>query len=157
MEQFLKGRTEMIKYALSISVDKENLFYVMICLIIGVMIASIYTLFIKKVRGEFVMALIDAGAFDEETSKTPSELGIKIGKFKKLFLKKSSAFSPDFFVVNGDTPRYYVKEDAIGKLTSKYGNSGITIIQLLLTLIAFFAVTLVMVTAVPEILNMFNF
>jgi hypothetical protein len=108
-------------------------------------------------RGEFVMALIDAGAFDEESSKTPSELGIKMGTFRKMFLKKSSAFSPDFFIVNGDTPRYYVKEDSIDKLTSKYGNSGITIIQLFLTLVAFLAIALVMVTAVPEILNMFNF
>ncbi len=147
----------MIKYSLSISVNKENLFYVMICLIIGVMFASIYTIFIKKIRGEFIMALIDAGAFDEESSKTPSELGIRIGNFRKLFLKKSSAFSPDFFIVNSDTPRYYVKEDSIDKLTSKYGNSGITIIQLFLTLVALFAIALVMVTAVPEILNMFNF
>jgi hypothetical protein len=153
----LKGVTEMIKYSLAITVDKENLIYVMICLIIGVMFASIYTIFIKKMRGEFVMALIDAGAFDEESSKTPSELGIKMGTFRKMFLKKSSAFSPDFFIVNGDTPRYYVKEDSIDKLTSKYGNSGITIIQLFLTLVAFLAIALVMVTAVPEILNMFNF
>jgi hypothetical protein len=147
----------MIKYSLAITVDKENLFYIMICLIIGVVFASIYTLFLKKIRGEFVMALIDAGAFDEETSKTPSELGIKVGNFRKLFLKKSSAFSPDFFIVKGDTPKYYVKEESVDKLTSKYGNSGITIIQLFLTLIALFAIALVMVTAVPEILNMFNF
>ncbi len=147
----------MSTLTLQFSIDDKNFITTMILLMLGILIASLYTIFIKKFRGEFVMALIDAGAFNEETAKSTNELGIKFNGLQKMIIEIKFSFSPDYKVTNENEKKYYVKEDDIPRLTSKYGKSGITLIQLFITIIAFFAVALVMATIIPDILNMFNF
>lgn len=140
-------------YSLSFSLDSDELLSTMLFMILGIFIASAYTVFIKKFRGEFVLALIEASAFDEASAKSLSDLGMEKGFIRKLTINTNFFFSPDYFTVNGETNKYYVNKDSISRLESKYGNSGITLVQLLITLIAFFAVALVLATIVPEILE----
>ncbi len=147
--------------SLRIHADTEKLGFTVLFLIIGVILASSYTAFIKKFRGEFVLSLIEAEAFDKESAKTLSELGIKNSFFRRISIETKFFFSPDYFSISSDSKdeestRYYVNEEYIERLKAKYGNSEITLIQLIITLIAIFAVALVLVTAVPEILSMFK-
>ena len=148
--------------SLSIAVDGDKLTSSMLLMLLGILLASMYIIFIKKFRGEFVLALIEAGAFGEETAKSLSELEIKDSFLRRFFVNTKFAFSPDYFSISASDVeeaekgmKYYVNEDDIEKLNAKYGNSGITFIQLLITIIAFFSVALVLVTAIPQILNMF--
>ena len=150
--------------ALSIAVNSEALGSTMVYLILGILFASGYTMLIKRFRGEFVLSLIDSKAFDEASAKSISDLGIECNSFRRFIIKTKFFFSPDYYVVYGNEEkaseekeeRYYVNEDSIEKLESKYSNSGITFIQLFITIIAFFAVALVIATVVPDILNMFD-
>ncbi len=148
--------------SLSIYSDSEKLGTTVLFLILGVILASAYTAFIKKFRGEFVLALIESEAFDEKSAKSLSELGIKNSFFRKISIETKFFFSPDYFEVisskskDKENVKYYVNEEAADRLKSKYGNSEITFIQLLITLIAILAVALVLATAVPDILSMFN-
>jgi hypothetical protein len=147
----------MYNYSLSFSLDKDMLLSTMLLMMLGIIIASAYTIFIKKYLGEFVLALIDAEAFDKESAKSISDLKIKKGFLRNLVIKKRFSFSPDYFIVEGDEKKYYVNKDYISRLRAKYGNSNITFVHLLITIIAFLAVALILATAVPEFLNMFKF
>ncbi len=149
--------------ALSVAVNSEALGSTMVYLILGILFASVYTMLIKRFRGEFVLSLINSKAFDEASAKSISDLGIECNSFRRFIINTKFFFSPDYYVVYGNEEaseekeeRYYVNEDSIEKLESKYGNSGITFIQLFITIIAFFAVALVIATVVPDILNMFD-
>lgn len=147
----------IFNYNNAFSVDSKNLLSTMVLLILGIFIAAAYTTFIKKFKGEFVLSLIRSEAFDEASAKSLSELGIEKNFFKKLVLKNTLSFSPDYFVVKGETEKYFVDREYIQKLEAKYGNTGITIVHLFITLIAFFSVALVLASVIPGILNMFNF
>ncbi len=147
----------MYTYSLSFSLNGDKLLSTMLFMMLGIFLASAYTVFIKKYRGEFVIALISAEAFDEKSAKSISDLGIKKDFLRKLAITKRFSFSPDYFILEGETPKYYVNKDFIPRLEAKYGNSGITFVHLLITIIAFLAVALILATAVPEFLNMFNF
>ncbi len=147
----------MYNYSLSFSINSEALLSTMLLMMLGIFLASAYTVFIKKYRGEFVLALIAAGAFDEDSAKSIADLKIKQGFLRNLVIKKRFSFSPDYYVIEGEIPKYYVNKEYISRLEAKYGNSNITFVHLLITVIAFLAVALILATAVPEILNLFNF
>ncbi len=144
--------------ALSVAINSGVLRSTMIYLILGIFFASAYTMLIKRFRGEFILALIEAQAFCDSSAKTISELGIKSSRLGNFFIETKFFFTPDYFIVDESEKekRYYVDEKYVDRLESKYGNSGITFIQLLITIIAFFAVALVMSTAIPDILNDLN-
>ena len=143
----------------AITVDGNDLGRIMFLMILGIFFAAAYTIFIKKLRGEFVLALIDSEAFDETSAKTLSELKIKPSKMRNFLINKNFFFVPDYHIVASENsePKYFVDENNLKKLESKYANSGITFVQLLVTIIAFFAVALVLAAVVPDILNTFNF
>ena len=133
-----------------ISVNSKNFTATMLFMLLGIFFAYIYTSFIKKFRGQFVLALIDSCAFSKESAKSLSELGIKNDFLSKLSIKTSFYFTNDYFFfealedTNSESPKkgmkYYINEDDVDRLKAKYGNSGITIIQLIITIIAFLAV-----------------
>ena len=147
----------MYNYALSFSVDSEQLLSTMLFLILGIFIASAYTTFIKKFRGEFVLFLIESEAFDEASAKTLGDFGMEKSFLRKLAINTRFSFSPDYFIVEGEEKKYYVNKEQTSKLEAKYGNAGITIVQLFITLIAFFFVALILSSVIPDFLNMFNF
>ncbi len=161
-------------YSLSYTINSDALLSTMFFMILGVFFASSYTIFIKKFRGEFVLSLIDARAFDKSSAKSLSELGLDNGFLRRISINTKFLFSPDYYVVeviediksseNSETKeetkvktlKYYVNEDFIPRLEAKYGNAGITIVQLIITIIAFFAVALILATVVPDFFEMFD-
>jgi DNA-directed RNA polymerase subunit N (RpoN/RPB10) len=147
----------MYTYLLSFSINKDELLSTMVFMILGIVLASAYTVFIKKYRGEFVLALIESAAFDEESAKSLDDLGINKGLFRRMAKNTKFFFSPDYYIIDGDPIKYYVNKDSVSKLEAKYGNTGITFVQLLITIIAFFSVALILATVVPDLLNMFKF
>ena len=142
--------TNSLSYAISSEVLSSTMFF----MILGIFLASAYTMFIKKFRGEFVLALINECAFDKDSAKSLSELGIKKSFLTSLFISKEFSFSPDYYVT--EDGKYYINEEHIERLEAKYGNSGITIVQLIITIIAFFAVALFLAAFVPDVFDMFN-
>ncbi len=144
---------------LSVTINSEALRSTMGFLILGIFFAAAYTMLIKKFRGEFILALIETQAFCVSTAKTLSELGFESSRLRNFFIEKKFFFTPDYFIVNEgeeEEKRFFVEEKHVERLEAKYGNSGITFVQLLITIIAFFSVALIMATAIPEILNDFN-
>lgn len=144
----------MSVFSLSYSIDSNDLLSTMLFMMLGIFLASAYTTFIKKFRGEFVLALIETEAFDEASAKSLEELGIKKSFIRSRAINTKFFFSPDYFVLDGEDEKYYIDKENIPRLKAKYGNAEITLVQLFITVIAFLSVALVMATLVPEILNM---
>lgn len=66
-----------------------NIRIMIFSIFIGVLLASLYTIYVKKVVGAFVRKLLSLGCLSEETAKTIGELGFLYNPFVRRALRGS--------------------------------------------------------------------
>lgn len=108
------------------------------CIGIGAILAFCYNFFSQTICGKIVRAMIYAECFDEESSKSLSELGIKETAFVRFFLKDRGLLRHVIDVKGGvfplkplekkdvydfDTAKFYIPESKREKATVRYGEA----------------------------------
>ncbi len=112
----------------------------------GVTGAILYIFFTKRVTGAFIRALIDQNCCDENSAKTPEQLGFGKSGMLAGYLKRNSARQNVLFSAvsktGGEPARYYIAQKDISKAKSIFGAKGADILTLIISVFliaAFFA------------------
>lgn len=142
----------------------------------GICFASVYAFYHRRLLGDLLRSLISAQAQDEKSAKTLSEIGYGSGikqAFAKFALKKGSVLRKTVEVVfeeklpvrkNSDelfvrTPKsdteqkYFVPEEKRIVAEIRYDGEGTTATTLLLSIAAFFAAAILVISFLPWILQ----
>jgi len=132
-------------------------------LFIGFMIGIGVTLYNKFVLGSLVRELIEHGAHTEDAALTAAEIGCanpfiqfalrENGSFRRIVHMKGdteTSYSKESF----KTARFYIPDDKVHRAEVVYGNSGTSVISVLLSILAFLIVAFVSFIVVPDLIQM---
>lgn len=159
--------------------DFEQLSSAIWVVFLGICCAAFYAYYQRRLLGDLLRALISAGAENEQTAKTLTDIGYGSGLrhwFASRALRKGSGLrrtveavyeesapepkNPDeLFVKKPAAPvpqRYYVPEERRITAEIRYDGEGTTASTLLLTVAAFFVVALITMSLLPWIIRQIN-
>ncbi len=156
--------------------DYEAIAAVVWIVFLGICFGAFYAYYYRRVLGDLLRAFITAGAEDEKTAKTLTEIGYGSG-IKKIVagiaLKKKSGLrrtieavyeeedapkkTPDELFVRKPKlsvpQKYYVPEERRIAAEIRYDGEGTTSATLLLTVAVFFVAAIVAMSLIPWIIN----
>ena len=107
----------------------------------GLALALIYTFYIKRVQGGLIRRLLAA-------------LGYKNGVLLRHALREGTPLS----AVVQSTPdgRYFIPAEKVELAEKRYGNEGMSMFVMLISILVLFAVALVCVYVFPELIDWFE-
>lgn len=143
------------------------------CMYIGLMLASVYMYYQKKVHGTFVRKLLEMGANDLDSAKTLHELGYSAHTPIRSALSSNSALrklvweAGDNYVENEagvkisaretpmdvNTARFYIPEDNRIRAEIRYAQKGSDIFMLIITALVFLMIAVLAVNYLPTLLG----
>ena len=132
-------------------------------LFIGFMIGIGVTIYNKFVLGSLVRGLIERGAHTEEAALTASEIGCA-NPLVQFALRRNGSFRR-IVHMKGDTEenqsresfrtaRFFIPDDKVHRAEVIYGNSGTSVVSILLSVLAFLVVAFVSFIVVPDLIQM---
>lgn len=144
------------------------------CMFIGLMLASIFMFYQKKVIGAFVRALLSAEASDSASAKSLMELGYSRNYPVRSALRKGGALrklvweTGDNYVENEqgikysarqtpmdvNTARFYITNENRIRAELRYSEKGTDVFMLIITALVFLMVAYLAVTYLPDLLNL---
>ena len=115
----------------------------------GLALALIYTFYIKRVQGGLIRRLLAADALTEGAA-----LGYKNGVLLRHALREGTPLS----AVVQSTPdgRYFIPAEKVELAEKRYGNEGMSMFVMLISILVLFAVALVCVYVFPELIDWFE-
>lgn len=146
------------------------------CMYIGLMLATVFMYYQKKVIGSFVRALLKAGANDAQNAKTLTDLGFAKNAPVRSALRGSGALrklvweTDDNYVENEagvkisarekpmdvNTGRFYIPEDNRIRAELRYNDKGTDIFMLIITALVFLMLAYLAVNYLPDLLEWFG-
>ena len=135
----------------------DSVIVIVYCVLIGIVIAFIFSLLTRTVYGKFIDALVRENASSEASAKALSELGIK-NNFMLLFALEhkttlSSLISCDNPKDNKENRRYYLKPENQIKAQGIYGRDKMTPISVGVAVLLIVAIAIFLHYAIPKIFN----
>lgn len=144
------------------------------CMFIGLVLASIFMFYQKKVIGAFVRALLNAQASDSSSAKTLNELGFARnfpvrsalrggGALRKLvwemgdnYLENENGvkYSARQTPLDVNTARFYITEENRIRAELRYNDKGTDIFMLIITVLVFLMVAYLAATYLPDLLKL---
>lgn len=144
------------------------------CMFIGLMLATVFMFYQKKVIGAFVRALLSAEASDHSSAKTLKELGfernvpvrsalIKGGALRKLVWENGDNYvenesgvkiSARQIPLDVNTARFYIPEDNRIRAELRYNEKGSDVFMLIITALVFLMVAFLAATFLPDLLKL---
>lgn len=132
-------------------------------LFIGFMIGIGVTIYNKLVLGSLVRELIEHGAHTEDRAMTAAEIGCA-NPFIRFALREGGSFRR-IVRMKGDTDteraredfktaRYFIPDENVHRAEVIYGNTGTSVISVLLSILAFLAVAFVSFIVIPDLIQM---
>ena len=120
----------------------------------GLALALIYTFYIKRVQGGLIRRLLAAGALTEGSAVGLAALGYKDGVLLRHALRGGTPLS----AVVQSTPdgRYFIPAEKVELAEKRYGNEGMSMFVMLISILVLFAVALVCVYVFPELIDWFE-
>ena len=120
----------------------------------GLALALIYTFYIKRVQGGLIRRLLAADALTEGSAVGLAALGYKNGVLLRHALREGSPLS----AVVQSTPdgRYFIPAEKVELAEKRYGNEGMSMFVMLISILVLFAVALVCVYVFPELIDWFE-
>ena len=117
----------------------------------GLALALIYTFYIKRVQGGLIRRLLAA---DEGSAVGLAALGYKNGVLLRHALREGTPLS----AVVQSTPdgRYFIPAEKVELAEKRYGNEGMSMFVMLISILVLFAVALVCVYVFPELIDWFE-
>ena len=130
---------------------------------IGFIIGIIITVYNRFVLGALIRRLIEKGACSESAAITVSDTGCA-NPFVRFALRKSGTLRRIVYMV-GDTAesrsqdsvataKFYIPDENIHRAEVIYGNSGTSLVSILLSVLAFFVVVLLSFFVIPNLIQM---
>ncbi len=134
-------------------------------LFIGFMIGIGVTLYNKFVLGSIVRRLIERGANTEDSAVLAAEIGCA-NPFTRFALRKSGSFRKIVRMKGDseaersnepfDTARFYIPDETVHRAEVIYGNTGTSVITVLLSILALLVVALLSFIIIPDLIQMFS-
>ena len=120
----------------------------------GLALALIYTFYIKRVQGGLIRRLLAADALTEGSAVGLAALGYKNGVLLRHALREGTSLS----AVVQSTPdgRYFIPAEKVELAEKRYGNEGMSMFVMLISILVLFAVALVCVYVFPELIDWFE-
>ena len=120
----------------------------------GLALALIYTFYIKRVQGGLIRRLLAADALTEGSAVGLAALGYKNGVLRRHALREGTPLS----AVVQSTPdgRYFIPAEKVELAEKRYGNEGMSMFVMLISILVLFAVALVCVYVFPELIDWFE-
>ena len=120
----------------------------------GLALALIYTFYIKRVQGGLIRRLLAADALTEGSAVGLAALGYKNGVLLRHALREGTPLS----AVVQSTPdgRYFIPAEKVELAEKRYGNEGMSMFVMLISILDLFAVALVCVYVFPELIDWFE-
>ena len=120
----------------------------------GLALALIYTFYIKRVQGGLIRRLLAADALPEGAAVGLAALGYKNGVLLRHALREGTPLS----AVVQSTPdgRYFIPAEKVELAEKRYGNEGMSMFVMLISILVLFAVALVCVYVFPELIDWFE-
>ena len=120
----------------------------------GLALALIYTFYIKRVQGGLIRRLLAADALTEGSAGGLAALGYKNGVLLRHALREGTPLS----AVVQSTPdgRYFIPAEKVELAEKRYGNEGMSMFVMLISILVLFAVALVCVYVFPELIDWFE-
>ena len=120
----------------------------------GLALALIYTFYIKRVQGGLIRRLLAADALTEGSAVGLAALGYKNGVLLRHALREGTPLS----AVVQSTPdgRYFIPAEKEELAEKRYGNEGMSMFVMLISILVLFAVALVCVYVFPELIDWFE-
>ena len=120
----------------------------------GLALALIYTFYIKRVQGGLIRRLLAADALTEGSAVGRAALGHKNGVLLRHALREGTPLS----AVVQSTPdgRYFIPAEKVELAEKRYGNEGMSMFVMLISILVLFAVALVCVYVFPELIDWFE-
>ena len=120
----------------------------------GLALALIYTFYIKRVQGGLIRRLLAADALTEGSAVGLAALGYKNGVLLRHALREGTPLS----AVVQSTPdgRYFIPAEKVELAEKRYGNEGMSMFVMLISILVLFAVALVCVYVFPELIEWFE-
>ena len=120
----------------------------------GLALALIYTFYIKRVQGGLIRRLLAADAPTEGSAVGLAALGYKNGVLLRHALREGTPLS----AVVQSTPdgRYFIPAEKVELAEKRYGNEGMSMFVMLISILVLFAVALVCVYVFPELIDWFE-
>ena len=120
----------------------------------GRALALIYTFYIKRVQGGLIRRLLAADALTEGSAVGLAALGYKNGGLLRHALREGTPLS----AVVQSTPdgRYFIPAEKVELAEKRYGNEGMSMFVMLISILVLFAVALVCVYVFPELIDWFE-
>ena len=117
----------------------------------GLALALIYTFYIKRVQGGLIRRLLAADALTEGSAVGLAALGDKNGVLLRHALREGTPLS----AVVQSTPdgRYFIPAEKVELAEKRYGNEGMSMFVMLISILVLFAVALVCVYVFPELID----
>lgn len=146
------------------------------CMYVGLMLASVFMYYQKKVIGAFVRALLKEQAHDKQSAKTLVDLGFSKNGAVRSALRGSGALrklvweTEDNYVENEsgvmisarekpldvNTGRFYIPEDKRIRAELRYSDKGTDIFMLIITALVFLMIAYLAVNYLPNLLEWFK-
>ena len=120
----------------------------------GLALALIYTFYIKRVQGGLIRRLLADDALTEGSAVGLAALGYKNGVLLRHALREGTPLS----AVVQSTPdgRYFIPAEKVELAEKRYGNEGMSMFVMLISILVLFAVALVCVYVFPELIDWFE-
>ena len=120
----------------------------------GLALALIYTFYIKRVQGGLIRRLLAADALTEGSAVGLAALGYKNGVLLRHALREGTPLS----AVVQSTPdgRYFIPAEKVELAEKRYGNEGMSMFVMVISILVLFAVALVCVYVFPELIDWFE-
>lgn len=126
------------------------------CMFAGICLAAAYAFYIKKTLGGFVHALIEAGAVNVYTAKTPQELGFGKSKAVMRALSKPTSLRKSLEESTQAPGSFYINPDNAEQVGRRFYDKNITVWQIILTVGIFLLITLICTWLIPLIGEFFT-
>ena len=120
----------------------------------GLALALIFPFYIKRVQGGLIRRLLAADALTEGSAVGLAALGYKNGVLLRHALREGTPLS----AVVQSTPdgRYFIPAEKVELAEKRYGNEGMSMFVMLISILVLFAVALVCVYVFPELIDWFE-
>ena len=136
---------------------RNTLRNVILAFCIGILLASLYTLYQKLVPGNIVRKLLGAQAHTPETAKTLAELSLDRNRLVAYELSHNRVLAGLIKTVEGEgDTRYYIPEELKYRADVRFEEKGFGVAALLLTAVVVAGLALALIAFFPVFLSIID-
>ncbi len=126
--------------------------------LIGILLAALYSFYQRRVPGALVRAILKHGALSEETALDAAALGVRYTALLELELSRNPVLKKLVTVCEreGEPPLFYIKEELRYRAEIRFSEKGNGLSALIVTAVLSTALALLIIRALPAFLTVID-